>query len=125
MPVAFWGWCLRLAFFWFPPLRRLVKRLFKRNSLEIHHIGYDDIWDGELLHAGAEKNRHLMRLCTTVPLASRICDGCSHHAAADRIRRFCERHGFPVVASTRAWVLKCWTVQITLAVLALRALGAL
>lgn len=119
MPVAFWGWCLRLFFVWYPPLRRLIKRLFKRNSLELHHVSYASIWDGEMLHPGAEKDRHLMRLCTTIPIASRLCDGCSHHAAADRVRRFCERTGLPPVLMTRLWVAKCWVVQSALATILL------
>lgn len=127
-PIALWGWWLRLFFglmlIAIPPLRRtarrLIKRLFRRNSLQLHHIRYP--WNPELriLVPGTERNRELMRLCTTIPLASRIFDGCSHHAAADRVRRFCERHGLPPVAVTRLWVLKCWAVQLTVFVLVMR-----
>lgn len=131
MPIAFWGWALAVpwrfaAKILFPirrPLRwvaKVIRRTFKRSSLEIHHISYRDIWDGTTLHPGAEKNRNLMRLCTTMPVVSRVCGGCSHHAAADRVRRFCERTGLPVVAATRAWALKCWAVQATIAVLVFR-----
>jgi hypothetical protein len=132
MPVAFWGWYFRLfvslALVWFPPLKRavkrLIKRLFKRNSLATHHIRYP--WDPELkiLRPGAERNRDIMCLCTTIPLASRIFDGCSHHAAADRVRRFCERTGLSPVWTTRVWIAKCWGVQTAVFVLILRLWSA-
>lgn len=136
MPVAYLGWALALpwrvlAKILFPirrPLRwvaKVVRRIFKRNSLQLHHLSYRDIWRDGVLYPGAEKNRYLMRLCTTMPVVSRVCGGCSHHAAADRVRRFCERTGLPVVATTRAWVLKCWAVQVTIAVLIFRLWGAL
>lgn len=140
MPVAFWGFVLRLIMsyaglvlqvatgilvWWFPPLSILIgrikravvkvlRRLFKRRGLQDHHVTYKNIWDGEHLHPGCEKNRDIGRLCTHLPVLSRLFEGLSHHAAADRIRRLCERFGLPPVAAFRVWVLKCWTVQIVL-----------
>jgi hypothetical protein len=123
MPVAFYGWLLATtvrawAVILFPlrkPLRwvtKVIRRIFKRLGMQTHHVSYASLWDGTTLHPGCEKNRHLAPLCTRLPVISRVCDGCSHHAAADRVRRFAERFGLPPVACFRIWVLKCWLTQL-------------